>query len=92
MKNKKLGLCSRCKKNKATLTYAESMTDFTHGFSQEICQNCYDEIKHANIWYQGGRKEALGVFEKILSNLVKEDIISIQLQETINKQLQENEK
>lgn len=51
------GLCQKCKKNKATITYANSILDYTHGFSESICQGCYDKIKKDNTWYKEGREE-----------------------------------
>jgi protein-arginine kinase activator protein McsA len=36
-----MGLCTRCKKNKATITFANSILDWTHGFAEYICKDCY---------------------------------------------------
>ncbi len=36
--------CNICKKRKGTLTFAESVMDFVHGFKQKICKQCYKEI------------------------------------------------
>jgi hypothetical protein len=51
------GLCARCHKNKGTITYAESILDWNHGFSEFICMECYNKIKHNNTWYKEGFKE-----------------------------------
>lgn len=67
MKNKKL--CSRCKKNKATILYANSITDFTHGFMENICQGCYDKQMMDDGWYQTGRREAFEEIEKKIKKI-----------------------
>lgn len=36
--------CEKCKKGKAVITYAESILDYSHGFTKEICRKCYIEI------------------------------------------------
>jgi len=36
--------CEICKKNKAGIEYAESFTDYSHGFSKMICNGCYKKI------------------------------------------------
>ena len=71
-KNKKehTQLCSRCKKNEATITYASSIMDFAHGFSERICQTCYDNQKKANGWYKAGRVEAIDDEIKFLNSLL----------------------
>jgi protein-arginine kinase activator protein McsA len=51
------GLCERCKKNKATLQYTQSVTDFAHGFVENICLKCYNKIKKSNTWYKEGKKD-----------------------------------
>ena len=51
------GLCVRCRKNKATITYTNSILDWTHGFVEHICQECYDKQKKENSWYKAGRNE-----------------------------------
>lgn len=58
------GLCQRCKKNKATINYTDSIMSYTHGFVEHICQECYDKIKHENTWYKEGRKETIREFEE----------------------------
>ena len=50
-------ICNRCKKNKATLTYADSVLGWTHGFTEEICQECYDKEMRGNTWYKKGRQD-----------------------------------
>ena len=49
-----LGICVRCKKNKATMKFTQSITDFTHGFVENICQECYHKIRDSNTWYKEG--------------------------------------
>lgn len=49
--------CTRCKKNKATITFANSMLDWTHGFAKRICQECYDKQMKASEWYKQGYKD-----------------------------------
>jgi len=73
-KNKKepIRFCSRCKKNKATITYANSVMDFAHGFSERICQTCYDNQKKANGWYKAGRVEAIDEEIKFLDSLLQD--------------------
>ena len=50
------GLCVRCHKNKATMDYANSVLEWSHGFGERICQECYDKQKHENTWYKEGYK------------------------------------
>jgi hypothetical protein len=59
-------ICSRCKKNKATMQYAESVMDFTHGFVENICDECYEKQKKANPWYKSGREDMLKEVEKAI--------------------------
>jgi hypothetical protein len=33
--------CQVCKKKKATITYAQSFLDYTHGFAERLCKDCY---------------------------------------------------
>jgi len=35
------GLCTQCRKNKATINFAQSVLDWTHGNVQMICVGCY---------------------------------------------------
>ena len=46
IKDKQIKLCSRCKQNPATIKYTASVTDFTHGFIENICQECYDKVNY----------------------------------------------
>ena len=50
----KIKICSDCKQEPATINYAESILDLTHGFNRWICQKCYDNIRDNNIWYKQG--------------------------------------
>lgn len=59
------GLCSRCKKNKATINYTDSIMSYTHGFIERICQECYDKMKHENAWYKEGRKDVMKELKKL---------------------------
>jgi len=57
-KRKENKICSRCKKNKATINFTQSIMDFTHGFVEHICQECYNKIRDNNPWYKEGKKQA----------------------------------
>jgi len=73
MKTKKTNdICVRCKKNKATITYANSILDWTHGFAQRICKECYDKEKRSNTWYKEGRKESIEDEIKFLKSLLQD--------------------
>ena len=50
----KIKICSDCKQEPATINYAESILDLTHGFNRWICQKCYNNIRDNNIWYKQG--------------------------------------
>jgi len=50
----KMKICSDCKQEPATINYAESILDLTHGFNRWICQKCYNNIRDNNIWYKQG--------------------------------------
>ena len=50
-----MGLCLRCKKNQATMQYAESSLSLAHGFMEEICQECYDKQMEESDWYKKGK-------------------------------------
>lgn len=52
-------ICSRCKKNKAEITYAGGILDITHGFIEHICQGCYDKIVKNSLWYKRGFKDGI---------------------------------
>lgn len=56
--SKEQKVCVRCKKNKATMTYANSQLDAIHGFTQEICQECYDKQMKESGWYKAGKEQA----------------------------------
>lgn len=45
-------LCSRCKKNEATMTYAES-----------VCQECYNKQMKDNGWYKKGYEDGVKSME-----------------------------
>jgi len=60
------GICSRCRKNKATINYTDSIMCYTHGFIENICQECYDKMKHKNTWYKEGKKETLDKVKKLI--------------------------
>jgi hypothetical protein len=63
------GLCQRCRKNKATINYTDSIMSYTHGFVEHICKSCYDKIKKSNIWYKAGRKEMLKEVKKMIDKM-----------------------
>ena len=43
----------------ATLTFAESYTDFNHGNSRLMCQECYNDLIRETVGYKLGRQETL---------------------------------
>ena len=53
----KPGYCERCKFNKATINYTDSVMSFAHGFVEHICGDCYNKEKHENTWYKEGYKD-----------------------------------
>jgi hypothetical protein len=86
--------CCRCKKNKATLNYAESYLSCSHGFIEHICQECYEKIRNDNAWFQEGkllgRNEVIEIIKK-LENPYPTDIypeINAEIFKEINKELQ----
>lgn len=52
-------LCVRCNKNKATITYATSVLDWSHGYGERICRECYDKQKEESPWYIEGRNDRI---------------------------------
>jgi len=70
-------LCIKCNKNKATITYAESILNLTHGFSERICQECLDkQIKESPVYkkgYEESKKEFLEMIKDIYDRLLKKD-------------------
>ncbi len=76
-------LCQRCKKNEATIEYAEGTMAVVHGFTEYICQECFDNQQKATPLYKKARdqafKDVLGVideWEKLNKKVLKtEDII-----------------
>jgi transcriptional antiterminator len=34
-------LCSDCKKREATIEFCNSVLEFSHGFTEHICEDCY---------------------------------------------------
>jgi protein-arginine kinase activator protein McsA len=65
---KDLGICVRCKKNKATLTYTDNVLSFVHGFKERICQECYDNQMRESNWYKQGLKVAIEIIDNKLKN------------------------
>ena len=57
MTQEEMGICVRCKKNKATINYTDSVLSYTHGFVEKICKECYNKIRDNNTWYQQGIQE-----------------------------------
>lgn len=53
-KMKILGICQRCKKNKATIEYTEGALAFAHGFVEYICKECFDKMQKATPLYKRG--------------------------------------
>ena len=54
---KDLGICVKCKKNKATIQFTEGAMAFAHGFVENICQNCYDKMQKETPLYKKAVKE-----------------------------------
>lgn len=61
-------ICVRCKKNKAILIYTNSQMDFIHGFTENICQECYDKQMRESGWYKQGRQEATQDFLNLIND------------------------
>jgi len=36
-------ICADCKKEEATIEFCNSVLEFSHGFTQHICANCYKQ-------------------------------------------------
>ena len=71
---KEKDLCVRCKKNKSTITFANSTMDYIHGFKENICKRCYDKIRDKNSWFQQGKKIGRQGQKKDVLKLIDEDI------------------
>jgi len=71
---KEKDLCVRCKKNKATITFTNSMTDYIHGFTERICKQCYIKIREKNTWFQEGEIIGREEQKKDVLKLIDEDI------------------
>jgi len=102
-RNKKedLGICIKCNKNKATIRFTNSVTDFAHGFINNICQQCYDEIRNKNPWFKEGeiigreeqKKKDVKIVDEIYGQLENDDktwckhikIIQREIKKRINK-------
>ena len=63
-----LGVCVRCKKNKATLVFTESVLNYIHGFKENICQECYDKMSEETPLYKKAFKEGK---EKTKDEIIK---------------------
>jgi hypothetical protein len=57
-------LCVRCKRKKATMTYAAGYMDFAHGMTERICKDCYDIQMKDNEWYKQGFRDGLKAGKK----------------------------
>jgi superfamily II helicase len=84
-KNKELGICVRCKKNKASMTFAQSALDFAHGFTERICQECYDEMMKESNWFKEGKKEVVKDLKALLRNKGKSSILENDIKYIIEK-------
>lgn len=97
-KVKEIKICSRCNVNPATMQYTNSIMDFTHGFVENICQECYDKQMRKNPWYKKGKQEAieaeLAWMEKQIVSRHPIDFYNRAeyLKTELNKLKQENEK
>ena len=51
MPEKDLGICQRCKKNKATIQFAEGSLALSHGFVEYLCEDCYKKMQREHpLW------------------------------------------
>ena len=50
-------LCQKCKKNKATIEYAEGTMAIIHGFTEYLCQECFDKMQKATPLYKQAYKK-----------------------------------
>lgn len=66
LENKENKLCQRCEKNKATLTFADNFLSFVHGFSEQICKECYDKQIRGSEAYKKGWADAIEEIEKMV--------------------------
>ena len=86
---KKVEICERCKKNEATLTFTDSLMSFTHGFKEEICQECYNKQEKESNWYKEGLKvgkqEATNEIIKMIKKFVKRTCIPCLCQQISSK-------
>ena len=55
----KKNICVRCKKNKSTMDYCESVSDYAHGFIEKICKECFNKQKVESPLYQEVYNKAL---------------------------------
>jgi uncharacterized membrane-anchored protein YjiN (DUF445 family) len=69
-------ICEICKKNKATINYANSPLDFAHGFVRRICKSCYNKIMKDNEWYKCGVKNTVRAIKEI-ARQYRNDILKI---------------
>jgi protein-arginine kinase activator protein McsA len=72
----KPGFCERCKVNKATMNYTDSIMSYAHGFVEHICQECYDKEKHNNTWYKEGKKDERREILKLMDEWADEKDIT----------------
>lgn len=63
-------LCVRCEKNEAVLTYADSFMDFSHGFTERICQDCFDKQGKGSEWYKRGFSDG---YKQGFADAIKEE-------------------
>lgn len=64
-KEKDLGICKRCKKEKAVLIFAESFFHFSHGFTENLCQECYDKMQREHPLFQQGQLASQDKIDKL---------------------------
>ncbi|MEK6881571.1 MAG: hypothetical protein AABY22_18255 [Nanoarchaeota archaeon] len=65
-----LGVCIRCGINEATLVFTESTLAYVHGFTENLCQQCYDKIQKEDPLY----KLATSDERKRISKIIDKEI------------------
>ncbi len=75
MKTEELGICTRCKKNKATLQYAEGTMAVVHDFVENICQECFDKQQKASPLWKKATEERNVEVEQAIEECKMDEII-----------------
>ena len=65
-------ICERCKKNKATIDFAEGALAVSHGFVEHLCQECFDKMQKEHplykLAYKQGQKDLSDYYFKGMKN------------------------